>query len=62
MKPESIEAGHAIEAALRAAAARYVDAADVVADLRKTLAREPDAASEQTTLEGRCPSAGVGDP
>ena len=53
MRPtESINAGRAIEERLRSAAKRYARAADVVADLRKTLARQPDAASETETAEG----------
>ena len=56
MKPEAIDAGSAIEARLRSAAKRYGRAADVVAYLRKTLAREPDAASEKQTTEGCSPS------
>ena len=56
MKPVAAhDAGRAVEARLRSAAKRYTLAADVVADLRKTLARQPDAASETETTEEATP-------
>ena len=58
MKPESIDAGSAIESRLRSAARRFDHAADVVAHLRKTLAREPDAASETESCRGATPLRG----
>ena len=59
MKPEAIDAGRALEVQLRASAKRYTRAADVVADLRETLARQPDAASETESAEGLPPSGAV---
>ena len=58
MKPEAIDAGRALEVQLRASAKRYTRAADVVADLRETLARQPDAASETESAEGLPPLRG----
>ena len=44
MKPvAAYDAGRALEEVLRASAKRYARAADVVADLRETLARVPSA-------------------
>ena len=62
MKPVAAhDAGRAVEEMLRASSKRYARAADVVADLRKRLAREPDGATEKQTTGGLDHSEASGD-